>query len=250
VINFSKIIALMISVQCAIANAKEIKLILVGDSTMASKNGYGDALCKKVSRNVECVNLAKNGRSSKSYREEGSWQYVLDQIDSTKKNYVLLSFSHNDQPGKKDRSTDLNTEFPSNLRNYIYDLRSKNAQVILTTPLTRRNFTDDHLVMDLLPWAKKIKEVANIENVLHIDLYATSSEYIKLIGHAEADKLALGFPAYAHIQKMQNTAQDLSLEEVNDHESKFDHTHLGSVGAEIFANMVKELLTVQLSELF
>ena len=91
VINFSKIIALMISVQFAIANAKEIKLILVGDSTMASKNGYGDALCKKVSRNVECVNLAKNGRSSKSYREEGSWQYVLDQIDSTKKNYVLLS---------------------------------------------------------------------------------------------------------------------------------------------------------------
>jgi lysophospholipase L1-like esterase len=104
-IKFSKAIALIILMQCTLVHAAEIKLILVGDSTMASKNGYGDALCKKVNHNVECINLAKNGRSSKSYREEGSWNNVIELIDASKKNYVLIGFAHNDQPGKKDRSS-------------------------------------------------------------------------------------------------------------------------------------------------
>jgi lysophospholipase L1-like esterase len=249
-INFSRIIALVIFMHAAFAYCADIKLILVGDSTMATKNGYGDALCNKVNKNVQCVNLAKNGRSSKSYRAEGSWHYVLDQLDQSKKNYVLIGFAHNDQPGKKERSTDLNSEFPSNLKKYISDLKNKGAKVILTTPLTRRNFAEDQLVMDLLPWADKIKEVATAEKVPLIDLYSASSEYIKMIGHAEADKLALGYPSFAHIQKMQNTAQDLSLEGVNDRESKFDHTHLGLIGAEIFSNMVKDLLIVEMQELF
>jgi lysophospholipase L1-like esterase len=244
------IIFFILCIQCGFAQSADLKLILVGDSTMASKNGYGDALCKKVSRNVECLNLAKNGRSSKSYIEEGSWNDALQQIDHSKKNFVLIGFAHNDQPGKKERSTDLNTEFPKNLCKYINDLRIKNVNVILTTPLTRRNFVEDQLVMDLLPWSNKIKEVAKNENVIVIDLYTLSSDFIKMIGHAEADKLALGYPSYAHIQKMQNTSLDISAEGVVDRESKFDHTHLGLIGAEIFSNMLKDLLSVQISELF
>ena len=35
---------------------------------------------------------------------------------------VLMQFGHNDQPGKPGRSTDLQTEFPVNLANYIADV--------------------------------------------------------------------------------------------------------------------------------
>src|SRR5438067_1701965 len=53
-----------------------IRVILVGDSTMASRNGYGDALCARFTPDVACLNLAKNGRSSRTFREEGRWAEV------------------------------------------------------------------------------------------------------------------------------------------------------------------------------
>ena len=50
-----------------------IRVILVGDSTMATKSGYGDALCARFTQDVTCVNLARGGRSSASFRAEGRW---------------------------------------------------------------------------------------------------------------------------------------------------------------------------------
>ena len=48
------------------------RLILVGDSTMAPRSGYGNALCARFQQ-VACINLARGGRSSKSFRAEGLW---------------------------------------------------------------------------------------------------------------------------------------------------------------------------------
>ena len=45
-----------------------IRVILVGDSTMASKSGYGDAFCARFTPDVSCVNLARGGRSTSSFR--------------------------------------------------------------------------------------------------------------------------------------------------------------------------------------
>ncbi|HSY30100.1 MAG TPA: hydrolase, partial [Burkholderiaceae bacterium] len=53
-------------------DAQSIRIILVGDSTIAPQTGYGDALCRRFQANVTCLNLAKGGRSSASYRAEGS----------------------------------------------------------------------------------------------------------------------------------------------------------------------------------
>jgi hypothetical protein len=39
------------------APAKPIRVILVGDSTMAPHNGYGDALCARFTMEVTCVCL-------------------------------------------------------------------------------------------------------------------------------------------------------------------------------------------------
>ena len=68
---------------------------------------------------VTCINMAKGGRSSGSYRAEGSWTQVMERLKSStgfKATYVLIQFGHNDQPGKPGRSTDLATEFPVNLK--------------------------------------------------------------------------------------------------------------------------------------
>src|SRR5438093_6291681 len=68
------------------------RVILVGDSTVASRSGWGDAFGKLLAPGVECVNMGRGGRSSKSYRKEGHWQKVLD----AKPSWVLIQFGHND----------------------------------------------------------------------------------------------------------------------------------------------------------
>ena len=44
------------------ADPAGVRVILVGDSTMAAGSGYGDALCGLFLWQVECVNLARGGR--------------------------------------------------------------------------------------------------------------------------------------------------------------------------------------------
>ena len=73
-----KRIALAALVLAGHASAAEapVRVILVGDSTMATKSGYGDALCSRFTSAVTCVNLARGGRSTSSFRAEGRWDEV------------------------------------------------------------------------------------------------------------------------------------------------------------------------------
>src|SRR5262245_53118657 len=88
------------------------RIVLVGDSTVASQSGWGDAFSKLLAPGVECSNMALGGRSSKSYRDEGHWKKALE----AKPTWVLIQFGHNDQPGKgPKRETDPKTTFRQNL---------------------------------------------------------------------------------------------------------------------------------------
>jgi lysophospholipase L1-like esterase len=113
------------------------RIVLVGDSTVAPKSGWGDSFAKLLRPDVECRNMALGGRSSKSYRDEKHWQKVLE----AKPTWVLIQFGHNDQPGKgPDRETDPKTTFRENLTRYIAEARAIGAKPVLVTSLTRRNF--------------------------------------------------------------------------------------------------------------
>ena len=72
------------------------RLILVGDSTMAPRSGYGNALCARLQQ-VACLNLARGGRSSMSFRAEGLWSSVmalLNEGTSRQKTLVLILSLH------------------------------------------------------------------------------------------------------------------------------------------------------------
>lgn len=224
------------------AQLQAVRVILVGDSTLAPKNGYGDALCARFKPEVRCLNMAKNGRSSGSYRAEGSWQQVMDVLKDGKgaysASYVLIEFGHNDQPGKPGRSTDLATEFPVNLTRYVDEVRSLGGTPLLATPLTRRSFKAGVLVNDLGPWADVTRSVAKVHNVPLVELLATSEAAVQVMGEAEADTLAVEPPP-----KVSSAPADLnSIETVSNKKSAFDHTHVGPKGAELFAVMVERLL--------
>ncbi|WP_202033630.1 hypothetical protein [Massilia sp. Se16.2.3] len=136
------------------APAKAVRIILVGDSTMATRSGYGDALCARFTLETSCINLARGGRSSGSFRAEGRWdevQALLKDGASFAATYVLVQFGHNDQPGKPGRSTDLVTQFPANIDRYVTDTVAAGGVPVLVTPLTRRSFKGNYLKDDLAP---------------------------------------------------------------------------------------------------
>ena len=191
------------------------RLILVGDSTMAPRSGYGNALCARLQQ-VACINLARGGRSSMSFRAEGLWATVmvlLNEGTSRQKTLVLIQFGHNDQPGKPGRSTDLATEFGPNMAGYVKDVKAAGAEVVLLTPLTRRTFKGGELPNDLRPWAEAILQVGAEQGVPVLDLNAVSHASVAAMGQAAADTLAEAPP-------------------------RFDRTHLGPKGAAFFSEQV------------
>ena len=140
-----------------------IRVILVGDSTMATRSGYGDALCARFKPATSCVNLARGGRSSGSFRAEGRWdevQKLLKDSAAYRASYVLVQFGHNDQPGKPGRSTDLVTQFPANMARYATEVKQLGGVPVLVTPLTRRTFKGPYLRDDLAPWSDATRKVA------------------------------------------------------------------------------------------
>jgi lysophospholipase L1-like esterase len=226
---------------CTWASTEPIRVILVGDSTLAPHNGYGDALCARFTPQVACINLARNGRSSGSYRAEGLWQNVLDLLADKgmyEATYVLVEFGHNDQPGKPGRSTDLKTEFPANLSRYIDEVRAAGATPVLVTPLTRRSFKGLQLANDLQPWADADQAVAKVKQAPLIDLFTASAAAVQAMGSAEADTLAVEPPPSVQAEP----ADRNQLEAVTNRKSAFDHTHVGPKGADFFATLMVRLL--------
>ena len=203
---------------------KPIRIILVGDSTMASNSGYGDALCRYVAAGNACINLARGGRSSSSFRAEKRWdevQALLRDGGAYSKTVVLVQFGHNDQPGKPGRSTDLVTEFPVNMARYANEAKALGAIPVLVTPLTRRSFRGGWLRDDLAPWSAATRQVAQDNKVALIDLNALSVKAVQDMGTEQADTLAQEPRPPEGAPK-----------------NRFDYTHLGPKGAALFAGMV------------
>jgi lysophospholipase L1-like esterase len=213
---------------------------------MAVKSGYGPGFCANVTHEVTCMNMAKGGRSTSSYRAEGSWDQVLAELKRGRfaANYVLIQFGHNDQPGKPGRSTDLATEFGPNLRRYVEEARAAGAKPVLITPLTRRVFRKGKLTDTLEPWADATRKVAEESGVPVLDLHADSMAAVEKMGPAEANTLAMA-PAPPEIAADAANSPNAPKAPANPEGERkgetpplFDYTHLGAKGAEFFGRMV------------
>ena len=239
------------------------KIILVGDSTTAVIGGWGPSFCAHhVTSFVACVNLARGGRSSGSYRAEGSWDLALNEMNTRgyEHIYVLIQFGHNDQPGKPGRSTDLATEFPANLQRYVTETRARGAIPILVTPLTRRQFVNGQLQNDLEPWAEATRHVAGEMHTPLIDLNADSAAAVQALGPAMSARFAQVAPSgevaaalltgttisaqpatpstAAAPAPAARTVENAAMEPLGQARLSFDNTHLGEEGAAFFAAMV------------
>jgi lysophospholipase L1-like esterase len=192
-------LALVLAIGCAVRAqqviddktpaARTTRIVLVGDSTMNHSSGWGGGFCDDLAGDVECFNMARNGRSSKSYRADGFWTRAL--ALASKPGYIIISFAGNDVPGKgPERETDPKTTFYANMKAYVLDARAAGVTPILVTPMEVRKYTKDgKLVHNYDDYAAAIRKVGADTDTPVIDLYAKSNAFLETQTQAQADEL-------------------------------------------------------------
>lgn len=126
---------------------KPITIFMIGDSTMANKvltgnnqeRGWGQMLSAFFTDDVVVDNHALNGRSTKSFIDEGEWQKVYDAI--TPGDYVIIQFGHNDEKiNSPERYTKPLESFDDNLRLFVTQTIERGGHPILMDAIARRSF--------------------------------------------------------------------------------------------------------------
>lgn len=175
------VLSLLISAVAVHAADAKIRIVLIGDSTVHDEGGWGPGFRASFGPGVAVINHAKNGRSSKSFRDEGLWGPAL----AAKPNYVLIQFGHNDAPGKgPERETDPKTTYREYMSRYIDESRAVGAEPVLVTSIVRRNFTPrGKIAIDSLPpFVAEVLLLAMEKKVPLIDLYALTLAQAERLG--------------------------------------------------------------------
>ena len=134
----------MMAVFLMTSSSKVTTIFVIGDSTAAEKGnpkgnperGWGMVLQGCFDDKILVDNHAVNGRSSKSFIDEGRWQKVLDRMKPG--DYVIIQFGHNDEKPDPKRHTDAETSFADNLRRYVNETRAKGGIPVIMNAVVRR----------------------------------------------------------------------------------------------------------------
>lgn len=205
-----------------------VTLFLVGDSTCADKadkaipeTGWGTPFQYFFDESVRVDNHARNGRSTKSFMNEGLWDAVLDKV--TEGDYVFIQFGHNDEvPSKVGRYTTAE-EYQANLEQYVAQTREKGAFPVLLTPVTRRSWEDGLLINTHEQYAQLVRDVAQRLEVPMIDMTKRSMQLLHQFGESRSKLL------YHHLAPGEHP---------NYPEGKSDNTHFNELGARKMAQEV------------
>jgi pectinesterase len=193
------------------------RIVLVGDSTVTDDSGWGLGFRHAVADGVEVINTAANGRSSKSFIDEGRWNEAL----ARRGQFYLIQFGHNDEPGKgPERETDPQTTYRANMARYVDETRGIGATPVLVTSLVRRIYNENGTIRTTqTPYVEVVRALAKEKQVPLVDLHAISL----------ADAESAGDDVWA----------DLSP---RDDKGQVDRTHLNVKGSEVVGRMVADAL--------
>ncbi|MBN1302096.1 MAG: rhamnogalacturonan acetylesterase [Melioribacteraceae bacterium] len=236
------VLAIVFMLGTGVSEEHKVVIFLVGDSTMAEKlsekrpeTGWGEMLYKYMRENVMVKNHAKNGRSTKSFIEEGRWQTVIDIVKPG--DYVFIQFGHNDESRSKIGRYTSPVQYGNNLRKFVKDTRAKKAFPVLLTPVVRRRFNDRGEFYDTHgEYPDIVRKIAKELNVIFVDHHRLSEILIRSYGEEKSKELFL------HLEPGKN---------INYPEGVEDNTHFSSNGAKLMAEIIaREIraLNIKLSE--
>jgi lysophospholipase L1-like esterase len=194
------------------------------DVTTYPQTGIGQVFPMYVREGVFVLNHARNGRSTKSFMEEGR----LDAIDREigEGDFLFIQFGHNDEK-KEDlsRYTEPFSTYIENLETYIRAARRHGANPVLITPIERRHFDENGNLMASMhtEYAAGMKMAAEKNNVPLVDLLTMSRAVLEQAGEQESRKWHMFFDAGIY---------------ENYPEGKQDNTHLRYEGAQLYAGLI------------
>jgi lysophospholipase L1-like esterase len=203
----------------------------IGDSTMANKKaevapetGWCQVFHEFVNENVEVRNRAVNGRSTRSFINEGRWVSILDSLKAG--DYVFIQFGHNDEKFQDStRFTDPFTTYKKNLERFVQETRRKGATPILFTSIVRRKFENGLLTDTHGDYPVATRLVASQMNVPLIDLQLLTAGAVTAIGEKPSKQIYLWTQPNAKFP-----------------EGRKDDTHLSVEGAHLIAKLAVQQL--------
>lgn len=160
---------------------------LIGDSTLSKKEtknypetGWGMPFADYFDSSVVVDDRAVNGRSTRTFIEEGRWDLVMQALKPG--DYVFIQFGHNDEVPTK-RSYTSPEQYIANLKKFVEDTRSKGARPVLITPVARRRFDSSGNIVETHPvYAPLVLKAAKEEHAALIDLDARSQAMLQQLG--------------------------------------------------------------------
>jgi len=209
------------------AGAAELpRVFLAGDSTMADKpldlpeRGWGMALGPLLREGVAVRNHAMNGRSTKSFLDEGRWAKLAAELRPG--DFVLVQFAHNDEKREDPkRFTDPATTFRENLRRFVREARARGAVPLLATPVCRRKFDAAGKLRDTHgDYPAAVRAVAREEQVPLVDLERATAAWLQREGDVPSRRFFMWLAPGAHPRIP---------------EGRQDDTHFVAAGAEAVA---------------
>jgi len=198
--------------------------VQTNDITTYPQTGIGQVFSLYIKGEYEVKNHAKNGRSTKSFMDEGRLAVIDEQIGEG--DFLFIQFGHNDEKDEDPtRYTTPYGTYMENLKIYIDVARKHGAYPVLITPLERRCFMENgHLGLGAhADYVAGMKQTATETDTPLVDLYTMSRKALKEAGEIESRKWYMNLEPGVYASCM---------------EGKIDNTHLKYEGAVLYAGLI------------
>lgn len=176
------------------------RIFYIGDSTVQlnkidtyPQTGMSQVLELYLDPKIRVMPHGKNGRSTKSFLDEGLFEPVRQEMGEG--DYLLIQFGHNDEKPDEARHTDPFGSYQENLRFFISEARKKGALPVLVTPIARRLFDESGVFRPGShgDYPEAMRQVGKELGVPVADLTALTENYLAELGD-EASKPLFVWP--------------------------------------------------------
>lgn len=194
------------------------------DITSYPQTGIGQGFSLYAKKGIFIDNRAENGRSSKSFIDEGILATIEEDIKAG--DFLFIQFGHNDEKPDEERHTEAFGSYQDYLKQYIKVARDKGAYPVLITSLYRRQFQEDGKT--LVPathqnYPEAMIALAKECDVPVIDLCTLSKDLIEKNGPEISKRWFMHLPAGRY---------------PNYPEGKADNSHLVYEGCVVFSGLI------------
>lgn len=204
-----------------------MKIFMMGDSTMRYNNfqrypqcGWGQVLHMFTKNQWLIEDHAENGRSTKSFKDEGRFDVILSRLE--KGDFVICQFGHNDQKDDPKRYAEAYGSYQDNLKYFALEVEKKGGRIVFATSVTRHQFVDGKVSNTHFDYPQAMIDFCNANGYTCIDLNGLTIDLYNKIGEEASSKFHMIFPPNIYPNYL---------------EGKEDHTHLVYRGALMVAEL-------------